>query len=475
LRRGIATDYTDAVAYLDAHIGLGVKPGLERITALMEVMGDPHRSVPVIHVTGTNGKTSTVRMIDAILGEHGLAVGRFISPHLQAVEERIAIRGAAQTREEFAATVGDVAPFADISAARGEEPTYFELSAALAFAAFEAAAVDVAAVEVGLGGRWDATNVVDANVSVITSIGEDHVEYLGATPAAIAAEKVAILKDGGILVTAPLPAAAEGPITARVAETGSRWFRAGADFAVESSAQAVGGWLCDFSGIHDTYPEVFLGLLGAHQVANFATAIASCEAFFGRALDHDAVRQAATEVTTPGRLEILQRRPLVLLDGAHNLQGMEALAVSLETEFPPDTRWTLLTGFRGARDAAALLAPLRTKVHRVLAAAARDGQAQPAGRVATAAGEALGVPVETAPSVAEGLAAAIAYAGPGGAVLVTGSLYVVGEARSHHAAGSARDRIALAYDPGIVAEAVDDPESEDEEWPENWDDFDDAD
>ena len=324
-------------------------------------------------------------------------------------------------------------------------------------------------MEVGLGGRWDATNVVDADVSVITSIGEDHTEYLGTTPAAIATEKVAILKEGGTLVTAGLPAAAEGAITARVAETGARWLRTDTDFRVESATQAVGGWLCDFSGIHDTYPEVFLGLLGRHQVANFAAAIAACEAFFGRSLDVEAVREAAAVVTSPGRLEVLQRRPLVLLDGAHNLQGMEALAVSLETEFPPAFRWTVVAGFRGSRDAEALLAPLLGKAHRVIAVAATDAEAVPPDRVAAAAA-ALGIQADTARSVADGLAAAIGFAGPEGAVLVTGSLYVVGEARAHHAAGHDPDRIPVFYDPGTAVEAFEDFEpDEEEEWPEHWD------
>ena len=296
---------------------------------------------------------------------------------------------------------------------------------------FIADAVDVGVVEVGLGGRWDATNVVDADVSVITGISLDHTGLLGETVAEIAAEKAAILKDRGRLVTGPLPAGAEGPVTAQVAATDSTWLRSGEHFAVSDADQAVGGWLVDIEGVFERYDGIFLPLHGRHQVDNLATAVAAVEVFFGRRLDHDALLGAIAEATSPGRIEVVRRSPLVIIDGAHNAQGIEGLASALIDEFP-DARRVLVVGFGGGRDPEALLAPLAGLADEVVATAAGDGSAVPADEVAAAAGIVFGAdtPVTTAVPVASAVAVALARSGPADQVVVTGSLYVVGEART---------------------------------------------
>jgi len=249
-------------------------------------MGDPQEGYPVIHIAGTNGKSSTVRLAAAIVAGHGLVPGTFISPHLERIEQRFGIAGRDMTPTEFATAVADVAPFVDLYEARQSEgPTYFELTAAIAFSWFASQAVDVAIVEVGLGGRLDATNVLAADVAVITGIGSDHTEYLGEHLGDIAAEKAAIVDAGTPLVTGPLPPEAEEAVAARVAAMSAPWRQFDVDFAVDDAALAVGGWLCDVGGIFERYDAVFLPLHGRHQVQNLAVAIAASEDLIGRALE----------------------------------------------------------------------------------------------------------------------------------------------------------------------------------------------
>jgi dihydrofolate synthase/folylpolyglutamate synthase len=370
-------------------------------------------------------------MIRDLLLAHGLRVGTFTSPHLERIEERFTIDDRDLDEQGLVDAVADVAPFV----ARYENDhdttvTYFELTTAVAFAAFQAEGVDVAVVEVGLGGRLDATNVVKADVSVITGIAIDHTAYLGGTIALIAAEKVAVLKNGGILVSGRLPAAAEGPVTARVSETGSRWYRSGEHFDVRNEDLAIGGWLADIRGLHAGYEEVYLPLHGRHQVDHLATAIAATEAFFDRALDPEAVIDAAGTATSPGRLEAVGTRPLVLLDGAHNEEGMGGLAQALDNEFPY-TRRIAVVGFRGDRDPAELLGHLAGMVDEVIVTEAGDGEAVPGPEVAAAAADVFGpdVAVETVIPVARAVTTALARSAPDDMVVITGSLYVVGEAR----------------------------------------------
>ena len=391
-------------------------------------MADPHLGYPVIHVAGSNGKTTTSRLAAALLAAHGLTPGLFTSPHLQAVEERFEAAGEPMRPGELAAALTEMRPLVDLFEARtGDGITYFELTAALAFSWFAERAVEAAVVEVGLGGRLDATNVVDAEVAVITSISLEHTEYLGGTLGAIAAEKAAILGPGRVLVTGDLPPEALEVAGARAAATGAAWLRAGVDFSVSEATRAVGGWLVDLEGVYRPYPEVTLRLHGRHQTANLAVAVAAVEAFFGRALDPAAVAEAAAGARSPGRMEVVRRDPLVMLDGAHNSEGTAALAAALAEEFP-QTRWTLVFGAMADKDVSAMLGLLGPAVSSLHAARAADSvRARPAGEVSALAAEVLGVPVWAHGSVAEAVEAAL---GSGEPVLVTGSLYVVGEARS---------------------------------------------
>ena len=426
-------DYEAAVAFLDRRIGYGIRPGLKRIEHLLGLMDDPHRSYPVIHVAGTNGKTTVVRMISDILGAHGLFTGSFTSPHLHRIEDRYAIGGTTFGKTHLARAVEDLAPFVVMQEEQFDEsPTYFELTAAAGFGAFAVDAVDVAVIEVGLGGRYDATNVVDAAVSVITGIAIDHTSYLGDTQAEIAAEKAAILKEGGALVTGPLGSEASDAVAARVRETSAAWYPAPESFRVVNAERDERGWQVEIQGIHGDYDDLVLGIHGRHQVTHLATAVAACEAFFGRALDGDAVREAAATTRSPGRLEVAGLSPTVLIDGAHNEEGIRGLATALDAEFAEDA-WTLVIGMRGDRDVGRLIEPLRGKVDSVIATEADDQLAVPAAEVAAAAEQALGVPAEVVTPVSAAIDSAMASVADGAGVAIAGSLYVVGEAR--HALG----------------------------------------
>lgn len=457
----IIESHSDAEAFLDERIGQGVKPGLERIAGLLDLMGDPQRDYPVIQVAGTNGKTTVTRLIADILGAHGIRTGTFTSPHLHVIEERFSVDGTPITGEEFTQAVADLAWFVEEYERRsGSGVTYFEVTAALAFSVFAGVALDVAVVEVGMGGRWDATSVVDAGVAVITGIALDHVEFLGETVGEIAGEKAAIIGDGATVVTGPLPAAAEGAITARVDETKARWYRSGDGFAVSEAMPAVGGWVVDIEGIYASYPELYLPIHGRHQVDNLATAVAAAEVFLGRALDTDALRTALGATVQPGRLEVVHHRPLVIVDGAHNVQGTEGLAATLDEEFP-DAPWQLVVGMRGRRSPGEILEPLNGLVDHVWATAPDDPKAIDTEEVASAGGAVLGCDSTVVDGVPEAVAAAMEAAGSGGSVVVTGSLYVAGEARAA--------LVGTEFRPSGVhvrfeAEIDDDDEVDEEPW-----------
>src|SRR5580698_4833491 len=250
-------------------------PDLERIVDLLDLLGDPQRAYPSIHITGTNGKTSTARMIDALLRELGVRTGRHTSPHLEHVTERISIDGELLTPERFAEVYDEVAPFAEIVDSRHpDRVTFFELLTAMAFAAFADAPVDVGVIEVGLGGRWDATNVINAPVAVVTPISLDHVGILGSTIAEIAGEKAGIIHPGATVISAPQPEAAGLVLAERAAQVGAKVLREGIDFGVRSRAVAMGGQLLTLQGLATTYDEVYLPLYGEHQASNAACALA---------------------------------------------------------------------------------------------------------------------------------------------------------------------------------------------------------
>ncbi|MEO3935576.1 folylpolyglutamate synthase/dihydrofolate synthase family protein [Dermatophilaceae bacterium Soc4.6] len=318
-----------------------VDPSLDEVAAVMELLGEPQHSFPVIHLTGTNGKTSTTRMVESLLRELGLTTGRFTSPHLHSFRERIAIGGDSLTAEQLIAVYDEVLPMVELADARSVEQgggrlNFFMLSVVLAYAAFADAPVDVAVVEVGLGGRWDATNVADGQVAVITRVAIDHTRLLGSTIEQIATEKSGIIKPGAIAVSAVQERDVAEILVERAEEVGARIVFEGVDFGVVSREVALGGQLLTLKGLAGEYTEVFLPLHGEHMASNAATALAAVEAFLGggeQALDPEVVRAGFAAVTSPGRLEIVRRSPTVLVDAAHNPAGIRALVAALEDAF----------------------------------------------------------------------------------------------------------------------------------------------
>jgi dihydrofolate synthase/folylpolyglutamate synthase len=323
-----------------------IAPSLERIAALVDALGSPQLAYPTIHVGGTNGKTTTARMIDALMGASGLRTGRFTSPHLESFLERIAINNQPIDAKDFIFAYNDVALYLDFIDKKFEHPiSFFEAMTALAFVSFAEYPVDIGIIEVGMGGEWDATNVVEAAVSVITPIGFDHMTYLGNTLVEIAKTKGGIIKEGSMVVLARQELDVAKELRRRAAEVGADVAREGVEYSLLNRSVAVGGQMLTIKGLGDTYEDIFLPLHGKHQGTNAATALAAVEAFFGgQPLDPEAVHAGFAAVTSPGRCEIVLREPTVILDAAHNPHGAKALAETLESEFTFDT----LIGIFGA-------------------------------------------------------------------------------------------------------------------------------
>lgn len=433
-----------------------VDPTLSRIRLLCELLGDPQASVPAIHLTGTNGKTSTARMTETLLRGLGLRTGTYTSPHLQDVRERILLDGRPIGIRRFVEVFDEVEPYLALVDSRSENPvSFFEALTALGFAAFADAPVDVAVLEVGLGGTWDATNVADARVAVLTRVAVDHAHLLGDTPAQIAIEKVGVIKPGAIVVSARQDDDVLAVIEARVAEVGATLRLAGRDFDVESRQVAVGGQLLTLRGSAATYPDVFLPLHGAHQAENAACALVAAEAFFGggrRPLRSAAVTEAFAQVSSPGRLELVARAPAVVLDAAHNPAGARAIARTLRESFGFD-RVVGVLGVMADKDVAGVLAALGGVLDEVVLSQNATTRAMPAHDLARLAADvwpADRVHVEAdlataitlgrrladapraqaAPEVADRSAPESGVgAGPVG-VLVSGSVVTVGEART---------------------------------------------
>lgn len=320
-----------------------IEPSLDRISHLMTLLGDPQLAYPVIHVTGTNGKTSTSRMIESLLREMGLNTGLVTSPHLHHITERIRLNGEPITAERFVETYDELEPFlalvdTESLASGGPAMSYFEVVTAMAFAAFADAPVDVAIVEVGMGGTWDATNVVMPVVSVITPIGLDHAEYLGDTIEAVATEKSGIIKTGSIAILAPQEPSVAQILLARAAQVDAQVARQGIEFSVRERGLAVGGQVLTLDGLNGTYEQVLLPLFGQHQAANASLALAAVEAFFGgtNLLNEVSVRRGFGNATSPGRLEVVKRSPTVIVDAAHNPHGANVLAAALQESFTFD-------------------------------------------------------------------------------------------------------------------------------------------
>jgi len=389
-------------------------------------MGDPQHAQPVLHITGTNGKTSTARALSQLLISKGLHVGTYISPHLERINERIMVGLEPLSDDELAEVLSELA-LLEASAPDIGRLNWFEVMTAAAFRVFADRPVDAAVVEVGLGGRWDATNVADASVAIVTNVALDHTELLGPTREHIAREKAGIVKPGSVLVLGePSPAlyevfAAESPATL--------WW-VGRDFAVESNLMAVGGRLLDMRTPGGQYREVYLPLHGRHQADNFLAALVAAEAFFGRPLEPGIVTAAASQVSSPGRMEVVQQHPLVVLDGAKNLAGAESSASALAEEFGADRPLVMVVGMLRGKDAREMLEALGARRARlVLTCPPPSPRAQPAEALAEAA-RSLGVEAVATASVADALDLALEEAGGDHIIVVTGSLYVVGEART---------------------------------------------
>jgi dihydrofolate synthase/folylpolyglutamate synthase len=423
-----------------------IAPTLDRVAALVDLLGDPQRAYPVVHVAGTNGKTSVSRMIDALLTETGLRTGRYLSPHLQRATERISLDGKPIPVARYAEVFREIEPYvAMVDAAQGDGPrlSKFEVLTAMAFAAFADAPVEVAVVEVGLGGRWDATNVANGTVSVVTPIGIDHVEYLGEEIEGIAAEKAGIIKPGSIAVLAAQDARVAAVLATRCVELGVTVARQGLEFGVLRRTRAVGGQLLRLQGLGGAYDEVFLPMHGAHQADNAAVALAAAEALIGagagRPLDAEAVRAAFGGVSVPGRLERVRNAPTVLVDAAHNPHGARALAATVAEEFA-FRRLVGVVGVLREKDARGLLTELEPVLHEVVVTAPSSPRALVADELAAIAVEVFGadrVTVETrlddAVEQALRLAEEDDHDQPGsgvGGVLVAGSVVLAGEARA---------------------------------------------
>ena len=428
----------EALAWLDAHVNLeslGVPAGesrrashptLDRMQALVELLGSPQVEYGVIHVTGTNGKTSTTRLATDLLVAQGVSTGSYTSPHLQRVNERITWDGEEISDEVLAELLTVIAL---IEPHLPAAPSYFEILTGAAFRLFADVAAEAAVVEVGVGGRWDATNVADAQIAVVTNVSVDHVEYLGPTREAIAAEKAGIVKPGSTLVLGETDPALVPTFLERGAE---QILMRDRDFGVSSNVLAHGGRLVSLFTPLARYDDVFLSLHGAHQADNAAAALTAVECVVGRALSAELVLEVLGTARSPGRLEVVGNQPLVLLDGAHNVAGARSLVTALADEFPPSPR-NLVVGLLREKDPNEMLDALDvTAAARVVCCRPPSPRARDPYEVAKAALD-LGVDperVEAVEAVADAVEHAVEVAGPDEQVVVTGSLYVVGAARA---------------------------------------------
>jgi dihydrofolate synthase/folylpolyglutamate synthase len=424
----------DALQWLDRHQNLErmladqrqALPDPSRMRRLMHVMGDPESAAPVVHLTGTNGKTSTARALTTLLITKGLTVGTFTSPHLERINERLMADGEEIGDTELAETLSAIADLEPLL-----EPdthlTWFEIITAAAFRWFADRPVDTAVLEVGLGGRWDATNVADGVVAVVTNIGLDHTEFLGPTLADVASEKAGIIKPGSTLV---LSETRPDLVDIFVAEGPERTWLRGRDFDVEANDLAVNGRLLALRTPGAVYEDVFLALHGRHQANNFLDALVAAEAFFDGPLAADLVVEAAAAVRSPGRLEVVGRHPLIVLDGAKNVPGAQTAAAAIDEEFGEVDSRILVVGMLRGKDPDQMLEALDAdRARLVVACPPPSPRAIPPEEVAAAAIR-LGCATEVTSSVSDAVAAARDAAGADDLILVTGSLYVVGAART---------------------------------------------
>lgn len=417
-----------------------LQPSLERIAAVMDLLGDPQRAYPVIHVTGTNGKTSTTRIIDAVLTELGLTTGRFTSPHLHSMRERIAIGGEAISAEGFLAAFDEVLPLVELvdarsAAAGAPRMTFFEVLTAVAYATFADAPVDVAVVEVGMGGGWDATNVADGSVAVVTPISVDHTHFLGDTETDIAAEKAGIIKADALAVAGVQEPDVAEVLVERANVVGARIAFEGSEFGVLARDVGVGGQQISLRGLAGDYEELFLPLHGAHQAHNAAIAVAAVEAFLGAGrerLDLGVLRAGLSAVTSPGRLEIVRRSPTVLVDAAHNPAGARALREALREEFAFAKLVGVLAIMKD-KDAAQILETLEPVLDEVVVTRNSSPRSATPRDLGELAGEVFGehrvVVVEELPDALDRAAGMADQGGVAGGVVATGSVVTAADVR----------------------------------------------
>ena len=417
-----------------------INPSNRRVREVCELLGDPQRAYRVVHLTGTNGKTSTSRMVERLLREHGLRTGRFTSPHLTRVNERIAVDGEPIDDETFVATYRDVLPYVELVDARSVERgeprlSFFEVFVVMAFAAFADAPVDVAVIEVGMGGSWDATNVADGEIAVITPVGTDHQQWLGESVLDIAAVKAGIVKPGATLVLAEQSEDVEAAILQVAAEQGARVVREGVDVSVVDRQVAVGGQMLTLRGLGGVYTDVFLPLHGAFQAHNALLALVAVEALLtgGAALDGDVVGAAFADVSSPGRLEPVRSSPTVLVDAAHNPAGATALVESLDEAFAFE-RLVGVVGVMADKDPEGILSVLEPELAEIVVTQASTARALPAEELGEIAVEVFGQDrVHVVERLDEALTVAVERAESqverGSGVLVTGSVLLVAQAR----------------------------------------------
>ena len=415
-----------------------IEPTLERIAALVDVLGSPQLTYPTIHIGGTNGKTTTSRMIDSLLFEMGLRTGRFTSPHLETYLERISINGQNIDPKAMIFSYHDIAAYLDLMDSKFEHPiSFFEAMTALAFVAFAEHPIDVGVIEVGMGGEWDATNVVDADVSVIMPINLDHTEYLGETLTEIAQTKAGIIKESGFVVLAQQEPEAAKELLKRAAAMGADVAREGVEYSVLSRSLAVGGQLLTIQGASDTYEDIFLPLHGKHQASNAAAALVAVEAFFGdQELDIEAVRAGFANVTSPGRCEVVHRDPTIILDAAHNPHGAAAIAETVQSEFTFDEVIGVVAPM-GDKDIHGILLELEQVMDSIIVTANSSSRSTPVDKLEKIAIEIFGADrVFSNETLEKALERAIKdtvrpLSDETIGILVTGSVVTVGEARSY--------------------------------------------
>ncbi len=428
--------YQQIIARVPEH---QVQPTLDRVTETLDILGDPQNSYPSVHITGTNGKTSTTRMIDALLGAFGVRTGRFTSPHLVDVRERITIEGDSISPDEFVRTWEDIAPYIEMvdrahAETDGTKLSFFEVFTVMAFAAFADHPVDAAVVEVGMGGRWDATNVIDAGVGVIMPIAIDHEKWLGSTIREIAEEKAGIIKPGQIVIVAKQQEEALRVIEERAAQVDAIVRLEGRDYEVLDRQLGVGGQMITVRTPAAVYEDVFVPLFGDYQASNAAAAIAAVEAFMGgRALDAKVVEAGMLSATSPGRLQVVRHSPTIIVDAAHNPAGAHTLGESISEAFDFE-RVVGVYSAMGDKDIEGVLGEVEPYLDSIVITQMPGPRAKPAEEIAQIAREVFGADrVDVQEDILEAIATAVNLgesgdeSAPATGVVVFGSVLLAGE------------------------------------------------